>query len=308
MVGSPSTPGVGEGAGEALERGLQQVLVELGPVEVPRQVRRRAARRSASAAASVAKRRSSSLGVAIGASRVGRLEPLQRPVLLAQKRAVQADGVGVVVLVVGAVAEVERALVVDLEEHDRAVRVEQRPERRREELEVARRLVVECLARVARHREREGQHRQHHRVVARRAGLAARIPHDALGDAEVGELGVDVRSRADDGVEPELVREAEEGADVALGIAAPELELSRRDLVYAPRDVGVDQAHAHVARGRQARAPVSRIEPPVMDAAGRERHDLVTDAQAPRRELYAAPRPVASRSFTACPVHVRGAP
>ena len=49
------------------------------------------------------------------------------------------------------------------------------------------------------------------------------------------------------------MRQAEEGGDVALRIAAAELELAGRDLVHAPRDVGVDQAQAHLLRGGRGR-------------------------------------------------------
>ena len=284
--------------------------MELGPVEVPRQIARRPGveirRRHQRGEATLFVD-----GAVVGAgvvTGIRGLEALERPVFVADEGAVQGDGVGVVVLIVGPVAEVERALVVDLEEHHRPVGIEQRPERGGEELEVARRLVVERVAGVARHREREGQHRQHHRVAPRRAGLAARVPGDALGDAEVGELGVDVRPGADDGVEPELVREAEEGADVALGVAAPELELSRSDFVDAPRHVGVDEPQAQVADGGEARAPVAGVEPPVMDAARGEGHGLVADTEPARHEVHAAPCSALSRSLVACPAHVRGAP
>ena len=70
------------------------------------------------------------------------------------------------------------------------------------------------------------------------------------------ELGVDVRARAHDDVEAELVREPEECAHIALGIAGAEIEHARRSFVDAPRHVGVDGGEAQLfgleQRGRHA--------------------------------------------------------
>ena len=273
--------------------------MELGPVEVPRQIaralgveaRRRQDRREALLRLVVVvhhdpvRRRR----LRRRPRRVRGLERVDRPVFLAQERAIEADRVGVVVLIVGAVAEVERALVVDLHHHDRPLGMEQRAQRGGQELEIAGGFVEERLARVARHGEREGQHRQHHRVALGGARLAIHVPDDALGDAEEGELGVDVRAGPGDHVEAELVREADERAHVALRIALPELELPGRDFVDIPGDVHVDQPHAEGPRGLEASAPIVRIEAPVVHAPRDQRDGLVADEQPAGAEAHAPP-------------------
>ena len=126
--------------------------------------------------------------------------------LVAQELAERVQRVRVVVLIVDAVAEVQRALVVDLHEHDGPVGPAQRRELLADRAEPARGLLEERVAGVARHREGQRDHRQHHRVTARRARLALGVPHDALGQAEARELRVDVRPGAQDAAEPQLVR------------------------------------------------------------------------------------------------------
>ncbi len=174
-------------------------------------------------------------------------ERFDRFVLVAEEGAVPPDRVGVVVLIVDAVAEVERAFVVDLDEDDRSVRVHERRDDLPELAEVARGLVVENVARVARHRERDRKHRQDDRSTIRRARLTSRVPHDAFGNAEVGELGVDVWARSHDDVEALFLRHANEEGDIQARIAIAEVEDPRRCLVHTPRDIGVDEPETESA-------------------------------------------------------------
>src|SRR6266511_2094505 len=82
-------------------------------------------------------------------SRIGCLEGIQRLVFTAQERAIEADSVRVIILIVDAIAKVERILVVDLQKNDWSVRIEERAQHGREELKITRGLTEERLARVA---------------------------------------------------------------------------------------------------------------------------------------------------------------
>ena len=135
-------------------------------------------------------------------------------VLGAQEPAERGDRVGVVVLIVEAVAKVEGALVVDLHEDDGPLGPAQGRQLLADRAVPAGRLVEERRARVARHGERDRHHRQHDGVSARGARLALGAPHDALRQAEVGELRVDVRAGPQHAPQPDLVRHPQERAHV----------------------------------------------------------------------------------------------
>ncbi len=261
-----------ERRGHALHRRGEEVLLVLDPVEVTRErvrgLRVEAGRRLG--------RSEGDLGlVPGGAEGAGPL------VLVAKERAEERDRVGVVVLVVRAVAEVERALVVDLDHHDRAIGPEVAREDRPAGGEPLFDLFVEGLARVARHRETDRHHRQHDGRVLRRARLARAIPHDALGETEVRELGVDVRSRPRDDAEPALVREGEEPLEVEARVARSEIERALRGLVLAPRHVDVDEAEAHRLHRVEAGAPRARVVAPVVHRAAHERERLASFEEEP---------------------------
>ena len=70
-----------------------------------------------------------------------------------------------------------------------------------------RRLVHEGLACIARHRKRERDHRQDHRIVFRRARLTIAIPHHTLWQTEMRELGIDMRTRPHDHLQVAFARE-----------------------------------------------------------------------------------------------------
>src|SRR5262249_8085268 len=144
-------PGIRERLREEPERVREEVLVKLAPVDVTRELLGRGRvetfRRLEGRESNLARRFLTRRGA------VRRLEGLERLVFVAEKRAINRDRVGVVVLVVGTVAKVERALVVDLHHHDRSVRPLERRERGRERPEVARGLVVERARGVARNRK-----------------------------------------------------------------------------------------------------------------------------------------------------------
>jgi hypothetical protein len=179
----------------------------------------------------------------------------------------------VVVLIVGAVAEVERPLVVDLHEHDRPVRVTEAREDLAERVEPARRLVVESVARIARHRERQRRHREHDGVAVRRERLARRVPDDALGDAEERQLGVDMRAGPKDDLEASRVRHLEEPRDVEARVRLPEVEPACLDLMNGPGDVDVDETEPHRLHRVEAGPPLGGRVTPVVHRARVQRQD-----------------------------------
>jgi hypothetical protein len=270
VVGMPSSR-------HPLHAAREELLVELGPVDVPRELPRLP-------------------GVEALGRRGGReVERLVGPgvaelaevvvVLLAEELAEVLHRVRVVVLVVLPVAEVEGALVVDLDEDDGAVGPAQARDLFADRAVPARRLLDERVAGVAGHGERDRHDGQDDRVPAGRARLALVVPDDALGEPEEGELGVDVRPRAEHALEAELVDDLAEARDVEGRIVVPEVELPGRRLVHAPGDVDVDDAEAHVLHGLEARAPVGRRVTPVVHRARPQRQDLAAaEVEAVRRE------------------------
>ena len=188
-----------------------------------------------------------------------------------------------VVLVVGAVAEVEGPLVVDLDEDDGPLGVPEAGEDLAERLEPLGCLVVERVARVARHGEGERRHRQHHRVAVRRQRLALPVPHDALGDAEERQLGVDVRPGAEDHREATGRCHLEEARDVEARVRLAEVEAARLDLVRRPRDVDVHEVQSERPERVEARPPVGGRVPPVVHRARVEREELPVPQVEPSR-------------------------
>ena len=258
--------------------------MELGPVDVPRELLR-LLRVEATRRLDGRERRG------VVAPRVA--QRAQVPVLRAQEVAERVERVRVVVLIVDAVAEVERALVVDLDEDDGPLGPAQPRELLADGAVPARRLLEERVARVARHRERDGHHRQHDGVTARRARLAIGVPDDALGQAEERHLRVDVRPRAHHALQADLVRHTEEARHVEARVPLAEVVLAGRRLVHAPRDVGVDEPQPHRAHRLETRPPLAARVPPVVHRAGPERQHLAVAEVEPVRDADARALPTA---------------
>ncbi len=176
------------------------------------------------------------------------------------------------VLVVHAIAKVQRALVVDLAQHDRPCRPDQRRQALAHGFQPTIGFVQERDAGVARHGERQRRHGQHHWFAAWRARLASLAPDHPLRDAEISELGVDVRPGTHDGEQAQAVRGAQETHHVEPRIAHAEVQAAVGLLVHTPRHVHVDDVDAQALQRGERGQPFSRVEPPIVHAAGDQRH------------------------------------
>ncbi len=172
-----------------------------------------------------------------------------------------------VVLAEGAIAKEVADLVVDLEHADRPVRVDSRRDDLADRVVPAPDLLVVGVAGVRGDGEHPRREEQHHGVAPRRPRLDRRVVDDALGEAEPGELGVDVRARPHEGDEVLLGGHVEEGAQILALVTLPEIELARRGLVHAPRHVRLDDRQTHGADRAQAVSPVVSADAPVVHGA-----------------------------------------
>jgi hypothetical protein len=172
------------------------------------------------------------------------------------------------VLAIGPVAEVVARLVVDLHPLHRAVRADPWCQLSGDRVEPAPHFGEIGLAGVRGHREHARREVQHDRVAARRARLALRVQQHPLRNAEVRELGVDVRAGPHDGAQSQRVREVQEGPHVLAAVQLAEVVPPGLDLVHRPRDVRLHRRESKVHQTPQGGLPVPTREPPVVDGAG----------------------------------------
>jgi len=171
-------------------------------------------------------------------------DTLDAAVLVQQEGAIGGDRVRMMILVVYAVAKVERAFVVDLAKHDRPRRPNQWRKPLSHGFQPTIRFVQKGDTGIARDGEGQRGHRQHHGHATRRTRLAVAVPDHALGDAEERELGVDVWPGSHDRQQTQAVREIQEAHGVQSRIARAEVEASVRLLVDAPGQIHIDDVDA----------------------------------------------------------------
>jgi hypothetical protein len=198
---------------------------------------------------------------------------------------------------VGLEAEEVAHLVVDLAGDDGTVGPLQRGQTRDGGVEPHRALLVELRRRVGRRREEVGAAADDHRRAQRGARHHALVPEHAERVAEVGQLGVDVRPGPDQHLEAALAGHAHEALDVAL---SGEVELAARRLVDRPGHVGLDHLEAEGAHRVEHVAPAFRVEPPVVDGARDQWHNLGAHPQSPPRN-HADARLIDSRAHRSLP-------
>jgi len=104
------------------------------------------------------------------------------------------------------------------------------------------------------------------------------VEHEAR-EAEVRQLGVDVRARAHEGAETLFGGHVQEAPQVEAWIIVAEVELAALALVDAPRHVGLHHGEPELAQRHQPRAPAVGAQTEIVHRAGVERLLLVSDAQ-----------------------------
>ena len=113
----------------------------------------------------------------------------------------------------------------------------------------------------------------------RGSGLDCRVVDDPFGKPKIGQFGIDEWSRAHLKPEALLLAECDECLDILARIYVAPVEESRFDFVNRPRNVGFDHAEPKVLNAIEDLGPEVSLQPPIVDRARIDRHDLIADLE-----------------------------